>query len=59
MELSFRTFFESPTVADMARVIIENQAKKSIQEQQISSILAEVESLSEEETQHRLLEGDK
>jgi acyl carrier protein len=29
LELSFRTFFESPTVADMATVIIEKQEERS------------------------------
>jgi hypothetical protein len=51
--------FEKPTVEELAVAITEKQAERIQEEQQVSSILAELESLSEEETQRQLLEEDK
>ena len=59
VELALRTLFEKPTVEELAVAITEKQAEGIQKEQQILSILAELESLSEEETQRHLLEEDK
>jgi amino acid adenylation domain-containing protein len=59
VELALRTLFEKPTVEELAVAITEKQAEGIQEEQQVSSILAELESLSEEETQRQLLEEDK
>ena len=48
MELPLRTFFEQPTIADLALVITEMQAAKA-EQTDVSHILAEIESLSEDE----------
>ena len=55
VELPLKSLFESPTVADMALVITQSQAKGA-DEQEIGRMLAELESLSEE--QARLFLGD-
>ena len=55
LELSLRALFEKPTVKELAMAIMEKQAEAA-QEGQMSVILADVESLSEEETQRHLLE---
>lgn len=59
VELALRTLFEKPTVEELAVAITEKQAEGIQEEQQVSTILAELESLSEEETQRQLLEEDK
>ena len=59
VELALRTLFEKPTVEELAVAITEKQAETKQKEQQVSSILAELESLSEEEAQSRLLEEVK
>ena len=59
VELALRMFFENPTVEELAVAITEKQAEGIQNEQQVSSILAELESLSEEETQRQLLVEDK
>jgi len=48
VELPLRTFFEQPTIADLALVITEMQAAKA-EQTDVSHILAEIESLSEDE----------
>jgi acyl carrier protein len=48
VELPLRTFFEQPTIADLALVITEIQAAKA-EQTDVSHILAEIESLSEDE----------
>jgi hypothetical protein len=55
VELPVRSLFESPTVADMAVVITQNQAAKVGQEE-LARMLAELESLSDEEAQRLLAE---
>lgn len=53
LELSIQSLFQSPTVAEMAEVITQNQAKKLDQED-LRRILAELESLSDDEAQRLL-----
>jgi acyl carrier protein len=53
IEVPLQSLFQSPTVADMAAVITEHQAKK-LEEQDLNRILSELESLSDEETESRL-----
>jgi len=43
-----RTLFQAPTVAEMAAIITQNEAKK-LDEQDLARLLAELESLSDEE----------
>jgi acyl carrier protein len=50
LELPLQSLFQSPTVAEMASVIAENQAKK-LAEKDLNRILSELESLSDEEAQ--------
>jgi len=47
-EVPLQILFQSPTVADMAAVIAEHQAKK-LGDNEIEAILAELESLTDEE----------
>lgn len=58
IELPLKFLFDSPTVADMAAVITQNQAKKAGQEE-LARVLAEVESLSDEEARQRLADESK
>lgn len=53
VELPVRALFDSPTVAEMAVVVIQNQARKAEQED-VERMLAEVEALSVEEAKKRL-----
>ena len=53
LELPLQSLFQSPTVAEMAVTITENQAKKVGQEE-MARMLAELEALSDEEA-HQLL----
>ncbi len=59
VELALRTLFEKPTVEELAAAITEKQTERVQKEQQVSSLLAELESLSEEETQRQLLLEEK
>ena len=53
IDLALRSLFESPTVAEMAVIIIENQAKRAT-EAGLTDILGEVEATTEEEVQKTL-----
>ncbi|MEL6161916.1 MAG: AMP-binding protein [Cyanobacteria bacterium J06627_32] len=50
VELSFLVFFQQPTIANMAVVITQKQAE-AVDVDEMASLLAELESLSEEEAQ--------
>ena len=50
IEIPFESLFQSPTIAEMAEVITRSQAKK-LDEADLNRILAELESLSDEQAQ--------
>jgi hypothetical protein len=50
LKLPLKALFESPTIADMALVISQNQTKKVGQEE-LEHMLEEVEAMSDEEAQ--------
>jgi acyl transferase domain-containing protein len=50
IELSYKGFFNSPTIAELAEVIVQNLAEKTEQEKLVTA-LSEIEQLSEEEVQ--------
>ncbi len=58
VELPIKSLFESPTVADMAVVITENMAKK-VGDEELALMLAELESISDEEARQRLADESK
>jgi acyl carrier protein len=53
LELPLKSLFESPTVAQMAAVITQNQAKK-LGDADLHRILSELDSLSDEDAQQLL-----
>src|SRR5499427_2357878 len=55
LDLPVKALFESPTVADMARVILENQSQRANQTD-LERLLSDIETISEEEAQRRLEE---
>jgi amino acid adenylation domain-containing protein len=55
LDLPVKALFESPTVADMARVIVENQSQRASQTD-LERLLSDIETISEEEAQRRLEE---
>jgi len=55
LDLPVKALFESPTVADMARVILENQSQRAHQ-MDLECLLSDIETISEEEAQRRLEE---
>ena len=57
VELSIKSLFESGTVADMAEIIVQNQAKK-VGLKDLGGMLNELEALSDEEAQ-RLLAAER
>jgi hypothetical protein len=58
LEIPLQSLFQSSTVAAMAATIIEHQGRK-LGENKMETILAELESLSEEEAQRLLADQDK
>jgi acyl carrier protein len=58
VEIPLRALFEKPTVEELAIAIMERRGE-GIQEGEVSPALAELESLSEEETPCHLVEQDK
>jgi amino acid adenylation domain-containing protein len=58
LELPLLSLFQSPTVAQMARVIAENQTK-NIDGENLRRILTELESLSDQDAQKLFAEGGK
>jgi len=54
VEVPLQLLFEAPTVAEMANVITAHQAKK-LEKQDLNSILAELESLTEDEAKNTSL----
>jgi amino acid adenylation domain-containing protein len=53
LDVPVRSLFQTPTVADMAMLITDSQAKK-LDQQDLNRILTELESLSEQETEARI-----
>jgi len=53
LEIPLQSLFQAPTIAEMANVITEHQGKK-LGERELDHILAELETLSEEEAQRLL-----
>jgi len=53
VEVSVKSLFESPTVADMALAITQKQAEK-VDEEEIERMLDELEALSDEEARRLL-----
>ncbi len=58
LEIPLRSLFESPTVAEMASMITAHQGK-TLDAQDLTTLLKELESLSEEEAQRLLEEQQK
>jgi hypothetical protein len=50
LDLPVKSLFDSPTVAEMAIVVAQNQAKKVGQEE-LARLLSELESITEDEAQ--------
>ncbi len=58
VEVPLRSLFDSPTVAKMALIIVQNQAKRAEQEH-IDRMLAELEGLSDEQAQRLLTDENE
>jgi acyl carrier protein len=54
IELPYKSFFDKPTMAELAEVIVQILAEQTDREQQIQ-MLAEIEKLSEEKAQAMLV----
>jgi len=57
IEFPLRALFEKPTIDELAKVIIELEAQK-IGAEELGHILADIESLSDEEAQERVARGN-
>ena len=57
LDISLRSLFRSPTVADMAAEIIAHQGKR-LDQSQLATILDELESLSEAEAERLVSENN-
>ena len=55
-EMPIKALFDSPTVAEMAVIITENQAKR-VSDEELAQMLREVEAMTEEEAQKQLAGG--
>ena len=53
VELSLRTLFESPTVAQLARAVVQSQAEQ-VKEEDLAAALAELRGMSPEELRQAL-----
>jgi acyl carrier protein len=53
LELPLQSLFQSPTVAEMAAIITQNQAKRA-NDDELAQMLREVEAISEDEAQRRV-----
>jgi len=58
VEVPLRSLFESPTVADMSEIIVQNLGKKAEQEE-LDRMLEELEALSDEEAKHLLADENE
>jgi acyl carrier protein len=56
VELSMRDFFESPTIADLAMLVVNRQLGDDVDEELLSRLIAEADDLSDDEL-HQLLSG--
>ena len=57
IEFPLRALFEKPTIDELAKVIIELEAQK-IEAEELGHILADIQSLSDEEVQERVARGN-
>ncbi len=53
LELPVKALFDAPTVAEMAKVIMQHQAEKA-GEEKLASMLSEIEAMPEDEAQKQL-----
>ena len=58
VELPIQLLFESPTVAEMAQIIVQNQAKK-VGPEDLARMLAELESISDEDARQRFADESR
>ena len=58
VELPLQSMLEAPTVAEMALIIVQSQAKKA-SEQDLARMLAELEALSDDEAQRQLSDNKR